>query len=211
MFATSHRTCTVVSTITRCRSLGLTASMATAVSMVVLKWPVVMVADAYYASGNVISPLLKQGHHLVSRAKSNAVAYLPVPKTESSKPGRPKIYGKKVKLKDLAADLGSFASPPSPVYGESDVIVQYRVLDLIWKPVGHLVRFVIVHHPQLGTIFLLSTDLSMQALEILELYGYRFKIELGFKQAVHVIGTYGYHFWMKGMKRVRRGSGDQYL
>jgi hypothetical protein len=177
----------------------------------VLKRPVVMVADAYYASGKVIRPLLKQGHHLVSRAKSNAVAYLPAPKADSSKPGRPKIYGKKVKLKDLAADLGSFTSAPSPVYGESDVIVQYRVLDLIWKPVGHLVRFVIVHHPQRGTIFLLSTDLSMQALEILELYGYRFKIELGFKQAVHVIGTYGYHFWMKGMKRVRRGSGDQYL
>ena len=47
----------------------------------------------------------------------------------------------------------------------------------------------------------------MAPLEILELYGYRFKIELGFKQAVHVIGAYGYHFWMKGMKRVRRGGG----
>lgn len=177
----------------------------------VCKMQVVMVADAYYASGKVITPLLKNGHHLVTRAKSNAVAYLPVPKVQTPGRGRPKVYGQKVKLKEMAAEDGAFTSAPSPVYGESDVIVQYRVLDLVWKPVGHLVRFVIVRHPQRGTIFLLSTDLSMAPLEILELYGYRFKIELGFKQAVHVIGAYGYHFWMKGMKRVRRGGGDQYL
>ena len=46
---------------------------------------------------------------------------------------------------------------------------------------------------------------------MLELYGYRFKIELGFRQAVHVIGAYAYHFWMSGMKPLRRGDGDQYL
>jgi hypothetical protein len=51
----------------------------------------------------------------------------------------------------------------------------------------------------------------MAALEILELYGYRFKIELGFRQAVHVLGTYAYHFWMLTMKPLRRGDGDQYL
>ena len=38
-------------------------------------------------------------------------------------------------------------------------------------------------------------------------YGYRFKIELGFRQAVHVIGSYGYHFWMSTMKPLRRGDG----
>jgi hypothetical protein len=60
-------------------------------------------------------------------------------------------------------------------------------------------------------IFLLSTDLTLAPLEILELYGYRFRIEVGFRQAVHVLGAYGYHFWMKGMKPLRRGDGDQYL
>jgi hypothetical protein len=44
------------------------------------KRPVVVVADACFASGKVITPLSKNGQHLVSHAKSNAVAYLPVPK-----------------------------------------------------------------------------------------------------------------------------------
>jgi hypothetical protein len=77
--------------------------------------------------------------------------------------------------------------------------------------VGRVVRFVVVHHPARGTIFLLSTDLTLEPLQILQLYGYRFKIELGFRQAVHVLGAYAYHFWMADMKPVRRGGGDQYL
>lgn len=177
----------------------------------VWKRSVVLVADAYYASGKVITPLLNNGHHLVTRAKTNAVAYLPAPKLTHRGKGRPRLYGEKVRLKDMATDDRAFASAPSPVYGERDVMVRFRVLDLLWKPVGRIVRFCIVHHPLRGTIFLLSTDTSLNALEILQLYGYRFKIELGFRQAVHVIGTYAYHFWMLGMKPLRRGSGDQYL
>jgi len=172
---------------------------------------VVLVADAYYASAKVILPLLKQGHHLISRAKTNAVAYLPPPTITNPGKGRPRIYGQKVRLKDMAADDSAFTSSPSPVYGERDVMVRFRVLDLLWKPVGRIVRFCIVHHPQRGTIFLLSTDTSLTAMEILQLYGYRFKIELGFRQAVHVIGTYAYRFWMLGMKPLRRGAGDQYV
>jgi len=172
---------------------------------------VVLVADAYYASGKVITPLLRQGHHLVTRAKTNAVAYMPAAKPAKPARGRPRVYGKKVCLKDLAREADAFTRAPSPVYGEHDVTVGFRVVDLLWKPVGCVVRFCIVHHSVRGTIFLLSTDTSLSGLEILQLYGYRFKIELGFRQAVHVIGAYDYHFWMLGMKPLRRGSGDQYL
>ena len=52
---------------------------------------VLLVADAYYASGKVIAPLLRQGHHLISRAKSNAVAYLPLPPPARRAKGRPRL------------------------------------------------------------------------------------------------------------------------
>ena len=57
----------------------------------------------------------------------------------------------------------------------------------------------------------MTTDMTMDPLAVIALYGYRFKIELGFKQAVHVIGAYAYHFWMKGMKPIKANSGDQNL
>jgi hypothetical protein len=84
-------------------------------------------------------------------------------------------------------------------------------MDLIWRPAARIVRFVIVCHPQRGTIFLLSIDLTLDPFAILLLYGYRFRIELGFRQAVHVLGSYAYHFWMRGMKPLRRGDGNQHL
>ncbi len=53
----------------------------------------ILVADAYYASKKVIEPLLAAGHHLVTRAKSNSVAYKSAPKPRRKRPGRPKFYG----------------------------------------------------------------------------------------------------------------------
>ena len=172
---------------------------------------VLLVADAYYASGKFIGQLLANGHQLVTRAKSNAVAYLPVEVPALRQRGRPRIYGEKVRLKELAQDDAAFTSAPSPVYGESNVTLRYRSMDLIWRPAARIVRFVIICHPQRGTIFLLSTDLTLDPLAILLLYGYRFRIELGFRQAVHVLGSYAYHFWMSGMKPLRRGDGNQHL
>lgn len=100
---------------------------------------------------------------------------------------------------------------PSPVYGEHDVTIQYRCVDLLWRPVGRMVRFVLVKHPTRGHIILLATALDLDPLTIIKLYGLRFKIELSFRQALHTLGGYAYHFWMMTMKPLRRGDGDQHL
>ena len=49
-----------------------------------------------------------------------------------------------------------------------------------------------------------------QRIDIIRLYGLRFKIEHSFKQAVRVVGTFTYHFWMSKMKPLRRRHGNQY-
>ena len=117
-----------------------------------------------------------------------------------------------MKLKNLfKAGSVFFKEALSPVYGESNVTIQYRVVDLLWRPVGRLVRFVLVKHPTRGMIILMCTNLNFDALTIIKIYGLRFKIEVSFKQAVHTLGTYAYHFWMKPMKKINRFSGNQNL
>jgi hypothetical protein len=176
-----------------------------------LTGPLLLIVDAYYASKKVIKPLLKVGHHLVTRVRSNAVAFHPAPKPKNPKRGRPKVYGKKVKLKSLFKAKDKFVSAPSPVYNEKGVNLQYRCVDLLWRPVGTLVRFVLVIHPTRGRIILLCTNISLDALTVICLYGLRYKIEVSFKQAVHTLGTYAYHFWMMTMTPIKRWSGNQYL
>jgi hypothetical protein len=176
-----------------------------------LQAAVVLVADAYYASRTVILPLLAAGHHLVTRARSNAVAYEPAPRPAVRRRGRPRLYGHRVRLRELFARGEAFTAVPSPVYGETDVMIAYRCVDLLWRPVGRLVRFVLVRHPTRGSIMLVCTDISMDPLDVILLYGYRFKIELGFRHALRVVGSYAYHFWMMGMTPIRRVSGNQYM
>jgi hypothetical protein len=174
--------------------------------------PFYFVADAYYAAAKVANGLLAQGHHLVTRVKSNAVAYAPAePPNGKRKRGRPRRYGRKIKLKSLLSDPRSMIELASPVYGERNVMLRYRVCDLIWRPAGRLVRFVAVIHPTRGSCLLMATDLSLSAGDIIYLYGLRFKIEHSFKQAVRLIGAFAYHFWMMDMTPLRYRNGNQHL
>ncbi len=69
----------------------------------------------------------------------------------------------------------------------------------------------LVDHPLRGKIILITTGLTLDPLKVIELYGYRFKIEVSFKHALHVIGAYSYHFWMKIMSPLQAKSSNQHL
>ena len=185
--------------------------MLSLLGIVAIGEPFYFVADAYYAARKIVKGLRDQNNHLVTRVKSNAVAFAPYVRQGAQKRGRPRLYGAKVKLKSLLNHTQSTESAPSPVYGEHNVIIEYRVCDLLWRSCGQLVRFVAVTHPCRGSCLLMCTDLSMDAIQIIRLYGLRFKIEHGFKQAVHQIGSFTYHFWMQDMKPLGRTNGNQYL
>jgi hypothetical protein len=149
---------------------------------------------------------------VVSSAKRNAVGYLPYGGTPTKKMrGRPRLYGQKIKLSTLFENPDAMQTAESPVYGEKGVVLKYRFIDLLLRPRAIKVRFVAVIHPTRGSSLFVSTDLSLHPVEIIRLYGLRFKIEVSFKQALRTLGSYAYHFWMMSMTPLRKASGDQYL
>ena len=185
--------------------------MLSLIKIVDLSEPFYFVGDAYYAAGKMAEGLLEHGNHLITRVKSNAVAYQPYVANGPKTRGRPRIYGRKITLRSVLDNTSAMQHASSPVYGEQDVMLSYQVRDLLWRPTGRLARFVALIHPTRGSCLFMSTDITLSAVEIIRLYGLRFKIEHTFKQAVRSIGTFAYHFWMKTMKPQRRGGGNQHL
>ena len=95
-----------------------------------------LVADAYYANQKIVLGLLAKGQHLISRVKTNAVAYLPVEKTDIVKSGRKKFYGEKIKLRDVFKDTNKMTLAEIAMYNEGAIMIPFRSLDLLWRPVG---------------------------------------------------------------------------
>lgn len=177
-----------------------------------MKKSVIFVVDNYYGNKKIVKSLTKLQSFLVSRLRNTAVAEYPANSdTNKRGPGRKKKYGKKVALAGFFKKQDLFVDAASPVYGESGVTLSYYCINLLWRPVGHLVRFVLVNHPSRGKIILMTTKTDLSPIRVIALYGYRFKIEVTFKQALHTIGKYAYHFWMRDMVPIKRQSGNQYL
>jgi hypothetical protein len=82
------------------------------------------------------------------------------------------------------------------VYGEGGVNLRYCMRDLMWRPVGRLVRFVAVIHPTKGSILLMSTDLTLCAQDIIKIYGLRFKIICGRPHMIFYVATRD--MWRRG-------------
>jgi hypothetical protein len=182
------------------------------ISQIALPEPFYLVADAYYCNSKMVKGMLSSGNHLITRARSNSTAYFHAPAITGKRGrGRPKKYGRHVRLKELFNSAHPVLRIASPVYGEKNVMLKVRSLQLLWKPAGGTVHFVLVDHPHRGKIIMMTTDLELSVEQVIRLYGLRFKIELGFKQASQVVGTFDYRFWMKAMVPLKRGNGDQYL
>ena len=170
--------------------------------------PYYLIADKYYCSGRFMKKLVGHGVHLITMMKHRSVAYEQI----SKRRGRNRKYGDKIKLFDLFSSAKlKFISAPSPT--NEKIIIDYCVVELLWKPLGQLVKFVLVKHPTRGNSICMSTDLTIAPLDLILCYSLRFKIEVLFKQAIHQVGTFMYRFWIKTMLPRKRGnaSGDHLL
>ncbi len=172
---------------------------------------VYLVLDAYFAVGPVFEmaaaglcgaePLI----HILTRAKKNVVAYCPARGRKKPKRGRPKKYGKKLKLMklfDSKAKAFQFQTAEAVVYQKREPI-RYLVLDLLWKPTKGMLRFILVESSR-GRMILISPDLKLGAITAVDLYSRRVTIETMFDTLKNTLGGMAYHFWSQYLSPASR-------
>ena len=178
-----------------------------------VRWglPLFLVLDAFFAVGPVfVAAAASRGAlHILTRAKKNVVAYRPPPPPRPHRKGRRRVYGRKLHLMKLFDSRPQdFLTADALVYQKKET-VRYLVLDLIWKPVKGLVRFILIETSR-GRMILMSSDLTIEPLLALSLYTARVRIESLFASVKNLLGGLAYHFWSKYLapvsRRPRRGS-----
>jgi hypothetical protein len=167
----------------------------------------IFVLDAYFAVGPVFSILRQimddQGKrliHVVTKAKSNVVAYEDPPSKTTGR-GRPRKFGSKLRLMDLFESMAEqFEQTTISIYSERKEI-SFLCLDLIWKPIAEKIRFVLVRDGS-ERFILMCSDLSLSPYDIIRAYSYRFKIEVSFKVLKQLMGAFFYRFWTSAWPRI---------
>ena len=88
--------------------------------------------------------------------------------------------------------------------------VRHLTLDLLWKPVGRTLRFILFETPR-GKIILMTSDLHIHPVTALQLYARRVAIETMFDSLKNTLGASRYRFWSKFLgptsrRPLKRGS-----
>ena len=172
--------------------------------------PSILVLDAFFPGSAVFNlaasvwsielqqPLVT----LIIRGKKNCVAYFEAEKSQYKGRGRYPKYGDKVKLMELFDQLHLFKKARCNIYGRPEEIL-FACLDLLWKPTGGLIRFVLAITSR-GPIILMCSDLKQDPIVAIKLYCLRPRIEVMFDMLKNLIGAFRYRFWSGKMPRHSR-------
>ena len=145
---------------------------------------------------------------VVTKAKLNAKGYYdPEPKT--GKGAKPK-KGASVKIGDFfETKVFEFIEAKETLY-QKETVIKYYSIDLLWgQGLYQKLRFVLTKINGIQSI-LVSTDLTLNPLQIIKLYSYRFKIECSFRELNQVVAGFCYHFWCKVMPKLNRYKNNEY-
>jgi hypothetical protein len=171
--------------------------------------PVYAALDAYFSSAVAWAVADKTINEdgvklveIVTRAQSNTVAFKPPEPPKTKMRGQPRKYGEKIVLYTLFNDTSKFTQTTMNLYGKSSK-VEYLCLDLIWKPIKRLVRFVLVKMDR-GCCVLMSSDLNLAPEDIILIYSLRFKIETSFDEQKNDMGSFAYHFWTSALPKRKK-------
>ena len=145
--------------------------------------PGLILFDRGFNRRKVFTCLLELGHHILCRAKSNAVFYRLPPACKQPKRGRPKKYGKRLEVRRLRYKPVDIDNKR---YAMTSVVVQTKMCPT-------KVRLVVMRTRQQKTksfryFCVFTTDLTLDVCQIVRYYRQRWLIETAFRDVKQNFG-----------------------
>jgi hypothetical protein len=170
--------------------------------------PGVLIMDRYFLSMNALEIIDSYNSDnpaseltLITKAKRTLAAFEKRDETIRRR-GRKSVFGTKVHPNEWFEKRASeFVEAKAFLYGQEEDVLYY-CKDLAWGEEASkrkMLRFVLVKNSEGIKSILVSSDLTIDPVEIIELYGKRFKIEAFFKEFKQTMSGFDYHFWNKHM------------
>jgi len=147
-----------------------------------------IVTDGGYTRASFLKPVIKTGIVVVSRLRKDAVFYAELKQPRKRKRGRPRKYGKRIKLDNVFGKPDGWLKIEVFIYGKKQ-LKDVKVFKALYKPAGCLVQVVIVRESMDCFRAFLCTDLKVSAVKILEAVADRYAIEQNFSDIKEIEGA----------------------
>ena len=153
-----------------------------------------VLGDSAYG-GKSISRELPEGMHLTSRMCMTAALYKKAPPRKQGQKGRNRVKGDRLPSpKKMVRSRSKWKQAQVNIYGKV-VPVLYKQVQALWynSAGGRLLNIVVVRDPKgkRKDDCFFSTDLSLSAVGILEMYALRWSLEVAFRDIKQFLGMEG--------------------
>ena len=150
--------------------------------------PILLLADGAYANRSLVGPARKLGIEVVSRLRADARLREPKPRKQpKGKRGRKPRHGPWLpRLSQLARQRSKFQTLAVAIYGKT-VTLRLREVVAWWPPLACAVKVVITRDPKRPkrVAYLMTTDLALTAVEVVEAFARRWTIEMYQSYCLH--------------------------
>ena len=147
-----------------------------------------VLADGAYGNKTCCLIVRQFDLELISKLNRNTALFLPYKKKKRKTRGRPRKYGDKIDYKKIPEEY------LSEQYEEDGLRTKIYQIQGVWtKKMPYLINVVIIVKTNLESqktsrVVLFSTDLSLEAKELIKFYSLRFQIEFNFRDAKQYFG-----------------------
>ena len=180
------------------KTIGLTFKSKTEQAVELAKWAyncckglgkkLWIVTDGGFTRASFLKPVIKTGVIVVTRLRKDAVLFTELKQPKRRKRGRPRKYGKRIKLANIVNDPDGWFKVKAFLYGRKEA-KEVKVFKALYKPAGCMIQVLVVRESNDCFRAFMCTDLTASAVQVLEVVADRYAIEQNFSDIKEIEGA----------------------